>query len=154
MKKLALLFALGLFAFAPAIPAMAGGPGTMKLASPYDVATTLDRFENILKSKGITIFARIDHAAGAKKIGESMAPTQVMLFGNPKLGTPLMKINREAAFDLPLRALAWQDDNGKVWLEVTDPAVLNQRYGLAKAGGVLAKITGALKKLTAGAVAK
>ena len=154
MNKFARICVAGAFLVAPALPALAGGPGTIRIASPYDVATTLDRFEKIIKSKGITVFARIDHAAGAVKIGTTMAPTQLLLFGNPKLGTPLMKINRRAGFDLPLKALAWRDDDGKVWLEVTDPAVLNKRYGLEKASGVLAKITGALKKLTAKAVEK
>lgn len=122
--------------------------GMLKMESPYTVTVTLDRLAGIMEAKGIKIFARVDHAAGAKSIGETMPPTELMLFGNPKLGTPLMKINPEIAFELPLKALAWQDADGKVWLAVTNPAELNQDYALAGANGVIEKMTGALKAFT------
>ena len=130
-------------ALAPAA-VQAGETGTIKMQSAHDAATTLDRLEGIFKAKGITVFARIDHAAGAKKVGQDMAPTQLLLFGNPKLGTPLMKVNREAGFDLPMKALAWTDDAGKTWLAVTDPAALKARYGLQDAAPVIEKMTGAV----------
>lgn len=133
-------------------PAMAGG--MTKMESPYDVKHTLDRLEAIMKQRGITIFMRINHAEGASAIGEIMPPTELMLFGNPRLGTPLMMLNREAAFDLPLRALAWEEADGKVWLAVTNPAELNQVYALAGADGVIEKMTMALKTMTAEALAK
>ena len=133
-------------------PAMAGR--MTKMESPFDVKTTLDRLEAIMKEKGITIFARIDHAKGAQAVGETMPPTELMLFGNPKLGTPLMMLNREVGFELPMKALAWEEADGKVWLAVTNPAELNQVYALAGADGVIEKMTEALGKLTAKAVNK
>ncbi len=137
-------------------PALAGdmSNGTIKMESAHDAATTLDRLEAIFKAKGITVFARVDHAAGAKKIGEEMAPTQLLLFGNPKLGTPLMKVNREAGFDLPMKALAWTDDAGKTWLAVTDPAALKARYGLDDAAPVIEKMTGAVTAMGKKATSK
>ncbi len=140
-------------AVAPALAADSA-TGTIKMASAHDAATTLDRLEAIFKTKGITVFARVDHAAGAKKIGEDMAPTQLLLFGNPKLGTPLMKVNREAGFDLPLKALAWTDDDGKTWLAVTDPAALKTRYGLDAAAAVIEKMTGAVTAMSKKATSK
>ncbi len=128
------------------VPAAAGG--MLKMASPYDAKTTLDRLETVMKEKGITIFARIDHAAGAASVGETLPPTELMLFGNPKLGTPLMLINREAGFDLPMKAMAWEDADGKVWLAITNPAELNQVYALAGADGVIEKMSAAVKALT------
>lgn len=140
-------------AIAPAVAAQ-DGYGTIKMESAHDAATTLDRLAAIFKAKGITVFARVDHAAGAKKIGEDMAPTQLLLFGNPKLGTPLMKVNREAGFDLPMKALAWTDDAGKTWLAVTDPAALKARYGLEAAAPVIEKMTGAVTAMGKKATSK
>jgi len=140
-------------AVAPAVAA-GDGNGTIKMESAHDAATTLDRLEAIFKAKGITVFARVDHAAGAKKIGEDMAPTQLLLFGNPKLGTPLIKINREAGFDLPMKALAWTDDAGKTWLAVTDPVSLKARYGLDAASPVIEKMTGAVTAMGKKATSK
>lgn len=146
-----ILLTLGLLA-AMATPGLAGA--MLKMESPYDAKTTLDRLESVLKERGITVFARIDHAAGAKSIGETMPPTELLLFGNPKLGTPLMMLNREVGFDLPMRALAWEDAGGKVWLAVTNPAELNQVYALAGAAGVIDKMSAALKALTGKALEK
>ena len=145
MKKLiaALTIVTGLM-----LPTGVMAGGMVKIESPYTVTVTLDRLAGVMEAKGIKIFARIDHAAGAKSIGAEMPPTELMLFGNPKLGTPLMKINPEIAFDLPLKALAWQDGDGKVWLAVTNPAELNQVYSLAGADGVIEKMSGALKAFT------
>ncbi len=145
MRKLAIATLAVWFAL---MPAHAADPGMMKVESGYSVKETLDKFTAILESKGITVFARIDHSAGAKKIGTHLPPTELLLFGNPKLGTPLMKINREVGFDLPMRALAWLDDDGKVWLAVTNPRSLNQTYALAGADGVIEKMEAALKALT------
>jgi uncharacterized protein (DUF302 family) len=135
-------------------PAAAGGTGVITVESSYSVAETLDRLTKILTSKGITIFARVDHAAGAKKVGKELAPTQLLIFGNPKLGTPLMLSERKIGLDLPLKALAWQDDNGKVWVSYNDPAYLKTRYGISDRDPVFMKITGALKKLIGKAVSK
>jgi len=116
--------------------------------SPYSVAVTLDRLTSILTAKGLTIFARIDHSAGAANVGLEMLPTQLLIFGNPKTGTPLMQSNRTVGFDLPLKALAWRDKAGQVWLAYTSPKALKQRYHIEDQDGIFAKITGALDKIT------
>ena len=135
------------------VPATAGS-GIITVQSSYSVQTTLDRLTKILESKGLTIFTRVDHGAGAKKAGIEMAPTQLLIFGNPKLGTPLMKSNRKIGLDLPQKALAWQDDDGKVWVSYNDPAYLKNRHGISDRDPVFMKITGALKKLIGKAVSK
>lgn len=150
MKKIILgLFCAGLMV----LPA-AAETGLVTVESSYTVQITLDRLTKIMTSKGITIFARVDHAAGAKKIGTDMAPTQLLIFGNPKLGTPLMMSNRQVGIDLPLKALAWRDDAGKVWVSYNDPAYLKVRHGISDRDPVFKKIAGALGKLIGKAVSK
>ena len=146
---------LGLFcAIMFTAPSAAGGTGLITVESSYSVQETLDRLTKIMTSKGITIFARVDHAAGAKKVGKEMAPTQLLIFGNPKLGTPLMLSERKIGLDLPLKALAWRDDKGKVWVSYNDPAYLKTRYGMSDRDPVFMKMTGVLKKLIGKAVSK
>lgn len=116
--------------------------------SPHSVTKTLDRLVNVLKGKGITVFARIDHAAGAEKIGKKLRPTALLIFGNPKLGTPLMESSQLIGLDLPLKALAYEDDKGKVWLAYPAPDHLKAKYGISDRDAVFAKMTGALGKLT------
>jgi uncharacterized protein (DUF302 family) len=116
--------------------------------SPHSVSKTLDRLTAVMQKKGLTIFARVDHAAGAKKAGLDMKPTELLIFGNPKMGTPLMLAKRTIGVDLPLKALAWQDDAGKVWLGYTTPAALKARHGVAGRDEIFKKMTGALDKLT------
>ncbi len=120
--------------------------------SPHSVSKTLDRLTAVMQKKGITIFARVNHAAGAKKAGMDMKPTELLIFGNPKLGTPLMLAKREIGVDLPLKALAWQDDGGKVWLGYTTPAALKARHGVSGRDEIFKKMTGALDKLTSVAI--
>jgi uncharacterized protein (DUF302 family) len=91
---------------------------------------TMDRLEVAVKAKGLTIFARIDHAAGAAEVGLSLRPTAVLIFGNAKAGTPLMQSNQTTGIDLPLKALVWQDESGKTWLSYNDPTWLAKRHGL------------------------
>jgi len=105
--------------------------GLVSLPSPYTVPETLDRLESILQQKNVNIFARVDHSGEAEKVGLKMPPTQLLIFGNPKGGTPLMLAAPLSAIDLPLKALAWQDSEGKVWLSYNDPQYLKSRYGLA-----------------------
>lgn len=112
------------------IPGMAADNGIVSKPSPYSVPETLNRLEAVLKSKGITIFARIDHAGEAEKVGLKMRPTQLLIFGSPKAGTALMNASPSIAIDLPLKALAWEDENGKVWLSYNSPAFLKQRHDL------------------------
>ena len=109
---------------------MKAGEGIISKASKYSVPETLDRVDALLQSKGIKIFVRIDHSGEAEKAGLKMPPTQLLIFGNPKGGTPVMLAAPTAAIDLPLKALAWQDADGKVWLSYNDPEYLKRRYGL------------------------
>ena len=109
---------------------MMTGEGIISKASKYSVAETLDRVESVLRTKGMTVFARVDHSGEAEKVGLNMRPTQLLIFGNPKGGTPVMVAAPLAAIDLPLKALAWQDDDGKVWLSYNDPEYLKKRFGL------------------------
>ncbi|MGE0852614.1 MAG: DUF302 domain-containing protein [Hyphomicrobiaceae bacterium] len=116
--------------------------------SRYAVKETVDRLTTALKEKGITPAARIDHAAAAKAAGLELKPTEVLLFGNPKLGTPLMQSNRHVAIDLPMRVLVWEDDAGKVWIGYTPPATLKTRYKLDGRDEILKTLGGALEGFT------
>ncbi len=105
--------------------------GLVNLASPYPVGETLDRLETVLRAKGATVFARIDHAAAAAAAGLSMRPTQVLIFGNPRIGTPVMKAAPTVAIDLPFKALAWEDAASHVWLSYNSAAYLSGRHRIA-----------------------
>ncbi len=122
--------------------------GLIVKPSAYSVAETLDRFETIIKKKGITVFARINHAEGAKKVDLDMMPTEVIIFGNPKLGSPLMLSQRTAAIDLPLKAIVWKDKEGKVWLAYNAPDYIASRHGISDKQAVIKKMTGALNKFS------
>jgi len=109
---------------------MSAGQGLVTKPSKYSVAETLERMENVLAGKGIKLFARIDHSGEAEKAGLRMLPAEVLIFGNPKAGTPLMVAEPTAAIDLPLKVLVWQDQEGRVWLSYNSPDYLKQRFGL------------------------
>jgi uncharacterized protein (DUF302 family) len=124
--------------------------GMVDIPSRYSVPESLVRLEAILKEKGLTIFARVDHSGEAAKVGIEMRPTQLVIFGSPKGGTPLMVAAPSLAIDLPLKALAWQDEGGKVWLSYNSPEYLQQRHGipadlLKNIGGVGALIQKAVE---------
>ena len=104
--------------------------GIIDISSPYSVPETLARLQSILKENRVTVFALIDHSGEAAKAGLEMRPTQLLIFGNPKGGTPLMIAAPSVAIDLPLKALAWQDAQGKVWLSYNAPEYLQQRHGI------------------------
>ena len=104
--------------------------GIVNTASPYSVDETLQHLQTLLEAKGITIFARIDHSGEAAKVGMEMHPTKLLIFGSPKGGTPVMLAAPTSAIDLPLKALVWEDDHGKVWISTNDPAYLQQRHGI------------------------
>ena len=112
--------------------------GLISTQSRFGAKETMDRLETALRAGGATIFARIDHAAGAAAVGESLRPTEVLIFGNPKGGTPLMQAQQTIGIDLPLKALVWQDAAGAVWLSYNDPSWLAERHelGSAAAGAV------------------
>lgn len=99
--------------------------------SKFSVVETIDRLAATLKEKGIVPAARIDHAAAAKSAGLDLKPTQVLIFGNPKLGTPLMQADRHIAIDLPMRVLAWEDDQGKVWVGYVSSQTLQARHKIS-----------------------
>jgi uncharacterized protein (DUF302 family) len=105
--------------------------GLVALKSPHGAAETMNRLEAAVKQRGLNVFARIDHAAGAAKVGKTLRPTEVLIFGNPQGGTPLMECAQSAGIDLPLKALVWQDESKQVWLGYNDPAFLAQRHGAA-----------------------
>ena len=104
--------------------------GLITLPSNYGPSETMSRLETAVKAKGMSVFARIDHAAAAANIGMLLRPTEVLIFGNPKGGTPLMQSTQTIAIDLPLRSLVWQDASGKTWLSYNDPAWLAKRHAL------------------------
>jgi uncharacterized protein (DUF302 family) len=106
--------------------------GLVVLESAHGAKDTMDRLENAVQAKGMQVFARIDHAAGAAKIGQTLRPTELLIFGNPQGGTPFMQCAQSVGIDLPLKALVWQDDAGRVWLGYNDPAFLAQRHGVAE----------------------
>ena len=104
--------------------------GLTTLKSSHEPKETMDRLVAELQAKGLTIFARVDHAAGAKEAGLELRPTELVIFGNAKGGTPLMQANQAIGIDLPLKALVWQDASGDTWLSYNDPAWLAQRHGV------------------------
>jgi uncharacterized protein (DUF302 family) len=104
--------------------------GIISKPSHYSVPETLEKLKAVLGAKGITVFAFIDHSGEAAKVGMKMHPTQLLIFGNPKGGTPIMQAAPTSAIDLPLKALAWEDGDGKVWLSYNDPAYLKRRFSL------------------------
>lgn len=125
--------------------------GLIHVKSNHDVATTADNLENALNSKGMTVFTRINHEQGARGVDMELRPTEVIIFGNPKVGTPLMQCQQTVAIDLPQKALIWMDASDDVWLTYNDPAYLNNRHGLADCEPVLEKVGAALSNFAAAA---
>jgi uncharacterized protein (DUF302 family) len=122
--------------------------GLVVKPSQYSVKETIDRLEAILTEKGLTVFTRIDHQAGAAAADLELAPTELLIFGNPRLGTPLMTSAATVAIDLPQKALAYQDDDGAVYLAYNDIGYLQARHGIEGRDEVIAKIRGALDAFT------
>lgn len=144
MKKIIAIAVIGLgmstVAFAEKTPV----DGFTSVASAHNVKDTADKLEAVLASKGMTIFTRINHAQGAKSIDQSLRDTEVVLFGNPKVGTPLMQCTQSVAIDLPQKALVWEDKNGAVWLSYNDPSYLAARHHITGCDNVLEKVSGVL----------
>ncbi len=105
--------------------------GLIEIKSPHSAKDTMNKLEDIVKQRGLNVFARIDHSAGAAKIGKTLRATEVLIFGNPQGGTPLMECSQTAGIDLPLKALVWEDASNQVWVGYNDPAFLAQRHGAA-----------------------
>lgn len=112
------------------LPGSAADKGIVSIPSNHSVDETVDRLKNILQSKGVTLFAVIDHSGEAEKVGMKMPPTKLLIFGSPKAGTPLMLAAPSIAIDLPLKILVWQDAQGKVWLSYNSAEYLKDRHGL------------------------
>lgn len=125
--------------------------GLITVQSAYPAAETIDRLADAVSKAGMQVFARVDHAAGAEQVGLPLRPTQLLIFGQARGGTPLMQENQTAGIDLPLKALAWTDAAGKTWLSYNDPEWIAQRHGLAEPSaqavramrGALAALAGA-----------
>jgi uncharacterized protein (DUF302 family) len=123
--------------------------GLTTIRSSYGPKDTMNRLEAEVKAKGLIVFARIDHAAGAEAVGLSLRPTELLIFGNPKGGTPLMQSNQTIGIDLPLKALVWEDASGATWLAYNDPAWLAKRHGLGpEVEAAVSAIAAALKAIT------
>jgi uncharacterized protein (DUF302 family) len=123
--------------------------GLTTIASAHSVPETIDRLVAAITPLGMNVFARIDHAEGAAKVGIPLRPTQLLLFGNPKGGTPLMQDKQTAGIDLPLKALAWEDAGGKVWLTYDEAAWIAHRHGLgATSAAAVTAIAAGLEKVT------
>jgi uncharacterized protein (DUF302 family) len=122
--------------------------GLVHLKSPYSVSETVERLESVLHAKNLTVFACVDHSGEAEKVGLTMRPTKLIIFGSPKAGTPLMVASPSLAIDLPLKALVWEDAEGKVWLSYNSPDYLQRRHAtpeelmknIAIVGAVLEKV--------------
>jgi uncharacterized protein (DUF302 family) len=130
-------------------PAMAAEPPLVVKASKLGVRESIDSLAAALKAGGVEVTARVDHAAAAKAAGMELRPTEVIIFGNPKLGTPLMQADQRAGLDLPMKAVAWQDSDGKVFIAYTDPAALAARYRWDGTDQVLKAMAQALETFTA-----
>ena len=140
----ALLFASPLYA----------GDDFVTKKSSNTVAVSMDRLENALKQRGVGIVARVDHAAAAQKADLKLRPTQVLIFGNPKLGTPLMHSSQQIGLDLPLKVLAWEDAKGQTWLTYEKPDEMAERHGVKEPIEILKKMAGVLDAVTNEAAGK
>lgn len=128
--------------------------GVVSIKSHHSTKATADRFEAILNDKGLTLFSRINHRKNATGVDLELAPTEVIIFGNPKVGTPLMQCSKTVAIDLPQKALFWQDEKGQSWMSYNDPKYLMQRHGIEGCDKVVNKISRVLETLSKAAIAK
>ena len=126
--------------------------GVVTVESRFSVSQTIDRLADAAQRAGLIVFARIDHGAGARDVGLELRPTELLIFGNPRGGTPLMQDRQIAGIDLPVKALAWEDENGKAWLSYNDVEWIARRYSLGASSGEAVKaIAAGMAKLTAAA---
>lgn len=142
----------GLLAAALLISGIAqAADGLVAMKSNHSVSDTADRLEAVLQEKGMKIVARVNHAASAAAVDLELRPTELVIFGNPKVGTPLMQCAQTTALDLPQKALIWEDEEGQVWLGYNDPAYLARRHDMKGCDQVLTKVSGALKNFAGAA---
>ena len=136
MKKTICVVLLMVFFAVPA----AAAEGVIEVPSGFDVQETADRLESILLERGMTIFIRVNHSAAAEEVGIKLRNTELIIFGNPKVGSPLMQCQQSVAIDLPQKALVWEDAKAQVWISYNDPRYLEKRHGISGCEDVIAKI--------------
>lgn len=146
-------FAAALSLLFTAMP-LAAADGVINVRSNFGVEETADRLERLLIEKGMTIFKRIKHSEGAGKVGIKLRETELIIFGNPKVGAPLMKCQQSVAIDLPQKALIWEDERNEVWISYNDPRYLEERHGVSGCEEVISKIEKALTGITKAASTK
>lgn len=127
--------------------------GLVTVRSAHSVDSTMQRLVAVLEKKGMRIFVRINHTEGAQGVGQELRPTQLVIFGNPRVGTPLMQCAQTAAIDLPQKALVWEDAEGQVWLAYNAPAYVSQRHRMAGCEEALGKVSKALANFAKAATA-
>ena len=127
--------------------------GVVSVQSPHDVSTTIDKLTAVLESKGMNVFGRVNHSQNAKNVDLELRPTELLIFGNPKAGTPLMNCAQSVALDLPQKMLAWQDEAGNVYLGWNDPMYLKDRHGIEGCDEVLGNVSDALANFAKAATA-
>lgn len=127
--------------------------GLITLPSGNGPEDTMKKLEAAVREKGLTVFAHVNHAAGAAAVGMSLRPTDLLIFGNAKGGTPLMQLDQTIGIDLPLKALVWQDASGKTWLSYDDPAWITRRHSLGSQAEATDKVLSAVLKAVTGAAA-
>lgn len=134
--------------------AVSAADGMLSVPSDYSVKETANRLVNIIEKKGLTLFARIDHSGNAQTVNLDIPHTEVVIFGNPKVGTPLMQCAQTVAIDLPQKALIWQDKQEKVWFSYNDPKYLKSRHSIKGCDKVIDKISTVLAKLSKAATSQ
>jgi uncharacterized protein (DUF302 family) len=150
MKRLIITGLLILF-----IPvSLMAAEGVVNIQSTFNVEKTADRMENILQKKGMTVFNRIKHSEAAAKVGIELRDTELIIFGNPKVGSPLMKCQQSIAIDLPQKALIWENDKKEVWISYNSPGYLAKRHAVAGCENVLLKVEKALAGISKAAASE
>jgi len=150
MKKASITLLLILFTVLPLMAA----EGLINVQSDFNVKETTERLENILNEKGMTIFNQINHSDAAQKVGVELRETRLIIFGNPKVGSPLMQCQQSVAIDLPQKAIIWEDDKSKVWISYNDPRYLGKRHNIIGCDEVISKVEKALSGITTAAATK
>ncbi|MDH5181039.1 MAG: DUF302 domain-containing protein [Gammaproteobacteria bacterium] len=148
------LFVVMIFFIFSASAWAADNKGLITKQSAHSVKVTLDRLENILRKKGVTIVKRWSHDKGGKKAGIPLRATELLIFGNPKLGTHFFTSNQTAGIDLPMKALAWEDKDGKIWLTYNDPQYIADRHDIKDRADIVKKMSEALDNMTTAATGK
>lgn len=153
MKKLLAATLSLFFLVIPAVISLAA-EGVIDVKSNHSAKETAVRLETILMNKGMTVFNRIPHSASAAKVDVKLRNTELFIFGNPKVGSPLMKCQQSVAIDLPQKALIWEDASGQVWISYNDPRYLQKRHSISGCDEVISKIENALSAITKKAATK